>query len=565
MDDPLTAPRIQRLSADLANRIAAGEVVERPASIVKELVENSLDAGADRIEVQVGRGGIDWIRVTDNGRGIHPDDLPLALERHATSKIRNQSDLDAIVTLGFRGEALPSIASVARLRLVSRATGRQQARQLEVQADGRVGTGPAAHPPGTSVEVRGLFRTLPARRKFLRSERTEYLHILELVKRLALGRPQVGLRLLHNDRLVLNCPAVESAAAGRRLERVLGAAFVGNAHYIDLARDGIRLHGWLGRVEAARNQSDQQYCYLNGRLIRDRQVNHAIRIGYGDDVPVGRYPVFVLFLEMDPGQADVNVHPTKHEVRFRRVRDVHDFLAAAVREGLGYANAGSLPRRAEDAGSAVSEAKPGYRGRAAVEEPAAAAAWTGFGRPVAELNHRFVITERGGEHVLVDLQSLRQVYLRHRLEQERAAGKLRRRPLLVPVDVALDEVQLAALDRSSAQLDLLGLETARTAPGRIGVRTVPMLLESADIAALVSEAAGLLVRQPGGAEAMEPLAALLLAHAAAAASGQPPAAELDAYARALQGAGVNLSVRHRTGMWRTLDRNDLMSLLGGHG
>ncbi|HEY5718233.1 MAG TPA: DNA mismatch repair endonuclease MutL, partial [Motiliproteus sp.] len=320
--------RIQLLSPRLANQIAAGEVVERPASVVKELLENSLDAGADRIELEVDQGGIKRIKLRDNGGGIPKEDLALALSRHATSKIQSLDDLEAVATLGFRGEALASISSVARLTLTSRQPDQDAAWQ--VSAEGREMTAdvrPAAHPAGTSVEVCDLFFNTPARRKFLRTEKTEFGHLEEVVKRLALSRYDVGFQLSHNGRVIHQLrPAFSEQEQLRRVASLCSSGFTDNAIAIDVEASGLRLWGWVGLPTFSRSQADLQYFFVNGRAIRDKLVAHAVRQAYRDVLYGGRHPTFVLYLELNPADVDVNVHPTKHEVRFRDGRLVHDFL-----------------------------------------------------------------------------------------------------------------------------------------------------------------------------------------------------------------------------------------------
>lgn len=331
----LTA-RIQLLSPRLANQIAAGEVVERPASVAKELLENSLDAGARRIDVEVEQGGIKLLRVRDDGGGIDADDLPLALARHATSKIRELEDLERVLSLGFRGEALASISSVARLTLTSRRRGTPQAWQVEAEGrDMATSVQPAAHPDGTTVEVRDLFFNTPARRKFLRAEKTEFDHLQEVVKRLALTHFEVGFHLRHNGKSVLALhPAGDELSRARRVASVCGPAFLEQALPIDIERGGLRLWGWVGLPTFSRSQADLQYFYVNGRMVRDKLVAHAVRQAYRDVLYNGRHPAFVLFFEIDPAVVDVNVHPTKHEVRFRDSRMVHDFLYGTLHRAL---------------------------------------------------------------------------------------------------------------------------------------------------------------------------------------------------------------------------------------
>ncbi|MEO7014584.1 MAG: DNA mismatch repair endonuclease MutL, partial [Dokdonella sp.] len=341
--------RIHSLPTELVNQIAAGEVIERPASVVKELVENSLDAGARRIEIDIEDGGARLIRVRDDGAGIEADDLPLAISAHATSKIASFEDLEKVGTLGFRGEALPSIASVSRFALTSRTATAENAIRIEVDGGKPHSQRPAQHAPGTSVEIRDLFYNLPARRKFLRAERTEFNHIDDLVRSIALARDAVEIRLSNNGKVVrLYKPLRDAAEASRRIADVLGEEFVGNSLRVEHSGAGMRLSGWVGLPTASRSQADQQYFHVNGRLVRDRVVAHAVRQAYADVLFHGRHPAFVLFLELDPQGVDVNVHPAKSEVRFRESRLVHDFLYRSLHEALSGARAGMQPT--DDAG-----------------------------------------------------------------------------------------------------------------------------------------------------------------------------------------------------------------------
>ncbi len=336
-DTVLNNARIELLSPRLANQIAAGEVVERPASVIKELLENSLDSGAKRIDVDVEQAGVKLLRVRDDGRGISADDLPLALARHATSKIRDLEDLERVMSLGFRGEALASISSVARLTLTSRTRDAEQAWQVETEGrDMAPRVQPAAHPAGTSVEVRDLFFNTPARRKFLKAEKTEFDHLQEVIKRLALARFDVAFHLRHNGKSILSLhEANDDAARARRVAAVCGAGFLEQALPIEVERNGLHLWGWVGLPTFSRSQADLQYFYVNGRAVRDKLVAHAVRQAYRDVLFNGRHPTFVLFFEVDPSVVDVNVHPTKHEVRFRDGRMVHDFLYGTLHRALG--------------------------------------------------------------------------------------------------------------------------------------------------------------------------------------------------------------------------------------
>ncbi len=328
--------KIHILTPRLANQIAAGEVVERPSSVIKELVENAIDAGSTRIDIEVEKGGTKLIRIRDNGSGIGPDDLPLALSRHATSKIITLDDLEGVESLGFRGEALASISSVARLDLVSSTLDTGEGwRVIAEGRDMQTQVTPAPHPKGTSVQVKDLFFNTPARRKFLRTEKTEFGHIDETVRRLALSRPDVALCLRHNQKPIYNLPVGKSQLEQeKRLASLLGKKLLDESLFIDVEATGLRLWGWVGLPTYSRSQSDQQYFFVNQRVVRDKLVGHAVRQAYRDVLFHGRHPVFVLYLELDPAVVDVNVHPTKHEVRFRDGRLVHDFLFRTLHKVL---------------------------------------------------------------------------------------------------------------------------------------------------------------------------------------------------------------------------------------
>lgn len=335
-----TTPKqlIHILPPQLANQIAAGEVVERPASVVKELVENSLDAGANTIQIDIEKGGSQLIRIRDNGCGISKQDLPLALARHATSKISSLEDLEAILSLGFRGEALASISSVSRLTLTSRTA--EQTEAWQAYAQGRemaVEIQPASHPIGTTIEVANLFFNTPARRKFLRTDKTEFAHIDEVVRRIALAKPNISFSLSHNGKIVRQYRKVQDNSVEQQQKRVAaicGDEFIQHSTYIDRQHGDLHLHGWVGSPALARLQNDLCYSYVNGRIMRDKTINHAIRQAYGDSIASGYYPAFVIFLDLNPTMVDVNVHPAKHEVRFHQGRLVHDFILQGVLNSL---------------------------------------------------------------------------------------------------------------------------------------------------------------------------------------------------------------------------------------
>ena len=326
--------RIQQMPNQLINQIAAGEVVERPASVVKELLENSLDAASTKIEIDIEQGGTKLIRIRDNGRGIHKEDLALALSRHATSKIRNLDDLEHVKSLGFRGEALPSIASISRMSITSR---QEAAEGFKVQGQDEQSAEvtPAAHSYGTTIEVRDLFYNVPARRKFLRTEKTEFNHLEDVVKRIALSHFNVDVTLNHNQRAIKHWRAAnDQKSMEQRIAEVCGKAFIEQSQYMCFEAANLKLHGWIALPSFSRSTADMQYFFVNGRIIRDKLVTHAVRQAYQDVLYHGRHPAYVLFLELDPAMVDVNAHPTKHEVRFREGRLVHDFLFRGIHKAL---------------------------------------------------------------------------------------------------------------------------------------------------------------------------------------------------------------------------------------
>lgn len=327
---------IKVLSPQLANQIAAGEVVERPASVVKELVENSLDAGATRIQIDIENGGSTLMRIHDNGIGIAKDELSLALARHATSKIASLDDLDNILSLGFRGEALASISSVSRLTLTSRPATQNEAWQVYAQGREMETTlQPASHPVGTTVEVANLFFNTPARRKFLRTDKTEFAHIDEVIRRIALAKMAIAFTLTHNGKIVRQYRSAHDRSQKlKRVSAICGDEFVQNALEIDWKHDDLHLSGWVAQPTFSRTQNDLSYCYINGRMVRDKIITHAIRQAYADFLSPEQYPAFVLFIDLNPNDVDVNVHPTKHEVRFHQQRLVHDFICQGISNAL---------------------------------------------------------------------------------------------------------------------------------------------------------------------------------------------------------------------------------------
>jgi DNA mismatch repair protein MutL len=495
---------IRILEGPLVDQIAAGEVIERPASVVKELVENALDAGARQLAIDIEHGGIRLVRVRDDGGGIPPAELPLALARHATSKIASLEDLERVASLGFRGEALPSIASVSSLRIASRASGCPDAVVVE-SVDGRVaGVIPAAHPPGTTVEVRDLFHRVPARCKFLRAEATEYQHILRIVTRLALSRFDVAFTLTHNRREQFALPP----AAGRRerearIARLVGADFVAASRHVEFAQAGLTLEGWIGLPSASRAQPDRQYLYVNGRMVRDRLLGSAVRLGYRDVSYGDRHPAWVLYLTLDPLLIDVNAHPQKLEVRFRDARAVHDFLFRTVERALaeaGHGPAGRAPVAAIAWGDAGSTAPA----RLALGAPAAmsglaeqvadaaipAARYDDqpLGQAIAQLHGIYIVAQSVEGMVLVDMHAAHERILYERLKAALDSGSGPRQALLVPALLEATEAEAALAEQYADELAAAGFVVDRAGPGTLAVREVPVALAGQDVAGVLADA-----------------------------------------------------------------------------
>jgi DNA mismatch repair protein MutL len=516
--------RIQALPEHLVNQIAAGEVVERPASVVKELLENSLDAGARTVRIDVEQGGIKLIRITDDGVGIPVEDLPLALSRHATSKLAALEDLERIGSMGFRGEALPAIASVSRLTLTSR---QQDAdRAAELVADGGE-IRPAALSRGTVVEVRDLFYNTPARRKFLRTEKTEFGHLEQVVKRLALVHADVRFVLTHNGRQVRDtAAAVDHAAHERRLASLLGDAFVEAALHFEFEAAGLKLSGWVARPSFSRSQADMQHFYVNRRMVRDKLVGHAIRQAYQDVLYHGRQPAYVLFLELPPEWVDVNVHPTKHEVRFRESRLVHDFLFRTLHEVLAsgpVAEVNNPPSGASALNSEFAEpmvpAAPTQSAmplppRPTVERYRASRAWQApgdlavaeplpttvsehadvavqadhpLGFALAQLHGVYVLAQNQAGLVLVDMHAAHERITYEAFKRALEGDGITTQPLLVPVTVAVSEREAQLAEEVADTFAELGLSIDRMGPSSLVIRSVPALLRGSDAERLLRD------------------------------------------------------------------------------
>ncbi len=607
---------IRQLPDMLINQIAAGEVVERPASVVKELVENALDAGASRIDIDLEEGGVRLIRIRDNGSGIVAEQLPLAVCRHATSKITSLDDLEAVITLGFRGEALPSIASVSHFSMISKPANAQHAARLDIDG-GKLGeVVPAAHPDGTSVEVRELFYNVPARRKFLRAEKTELSHIDDWLRSLALARPQVELRISHNGKSLRHYrPSVIADDYLGRLAEALSQDFAQSALAIDHAAAGLHLHGWIGAPTQARAAADQQYFFVNGRAVKDRIVAHAVRQAYADVLFHGRHPSFVLFLDLDPRRVDVNVHPAKHEVRFRDGRLIHDFVFRSLHEALAQTRAGAVsnpiaqpaavsnvlqrlnsgsrpyhqPSLSLASAAAVRETVAGYSAlyanagndanlpapinsadQSASIQPTLMAVSSEpsdeippMGYALAQLHGVYVLAENRDGLILVDMHAAHERITYERLKTARDGIGIRAQPLLVPVGLSVSEREADAAEEYVQALTELGFELLRSGPQALSVRAVPALLIDADPRALVLDVLTDL-RENGGtqrvAEAENALFATLACHTSVRANRRLTLAEMNALLRDMEATERSGQCNHGRPTWVQISMSELDKL-----
>jgi DNA mismatch repair protein MutL len=609
---------IQVLPDELINQIAAGEVIERPASVVKELVENSLDAAACRIEVELERGGCGLIRVRDDGIGIRPQEIGIALARHATSKIASLDDLERIATLGFRGEALPSIASVSRLSLISRSAEAEHAWAVEARDGELTSPTPASHPPGTSVEVRDLFFNVPARRKFLRNESTEFQHAVRTLERLALSRFDVGFTLTHNGKGVWSLPPARSSAEKlARVAKVCGEDFA--SHVIELRHDTehLRLSGWLALPTFSRSQSDLQFAFLNGRFVRDKLVAGAARLAYQDVLFNGRFAAYLLYLDLDPTTVDVNAHPQKLEVRFREPRRIHDFLFRTVERAL----AGTRPTT-ESAGSAPLDwltgsatytqvaaptqghfvlpewrPRPGadayrsfletgvaegggaalpvggenaYHGDAAARDSDAAAresdasdrdseAAAPLGYAIAQLHGVYILAQSADGMVLVDMHAAHERVMYEGMKKL-LQGQTAQQQLLVPEILSVTQAQAEVAEAHAEEFAALGFVVTRLAPDQLALRAVPSLLAGRDPASVVRDVLSDLVETGHSRrveESINHLLGTMACHAAVRAQRNLTLPEMNALLREMERTERADQCNHGRPTWVRLSLNDL--------
>ena len=579
---------IHALPDFLINQIAAGEVVERPASVVKELIENSLDAGAHSISVMIEQGGKRLIRVSDDGPGISRSDLGLALQRHATSKISSIEDLEAVDSLGFRGEALSSIASVSRMNLVSRTADAEHAWQLGIKSGKPGNAEPAAGETGTRVELRDLFYNVPARRKFLRADRTEFSHIDELVKKMALARFDVGFELIHNAKVIRKLPpATSPEQQAERVAKLCGREFLEHALLIEEQRADLSLTGWVAEPRYNRARADRQFFYVNGRIVRDRVIAHAVRQAFHDVLFHGRHPAFVLFLDLPSRAVDVNVHPRKHEVRFRDSRMVHDFLYSSLHRRLADAGVGAGALR-PGTGMGIESAQPDVSvfprqlGMAmGVNEQIAryaqalspagqmpAEPFDGdevppLGFALAQLHGVYILAQNTHGLVLVDMHAAHERITYERLKAGMAAEGIRSQALLVPVSVQVSEREADQAEVHADQLRGLGIECDRIGPEEILIRKVPTLLQKADLKTLLMDVLSELTIDGESSRIeseMDAVLSSMACHGSVRANRQLSIPEMNALLRDMERTERSAQCNHGRPTWIQLDLKKLDQL-----
>jgi len=590
---------IRVLPSGLIDQIAAGEVVERPAAVVKELVENALDAGASRIDIELEAGGTRLIRVSDNGAGIERDELRLALTRHATSKISSLDELESLMTLGFRGEALPSIGSVSRLALRSRKADQDQGYTVDCDGGELGEIRPSAQPAGTTVEVRDLFFNTPARRKFLRTERTEFSHIDSVVRNLALARPDVAFSLKHNQRAQFSLmPAESRAEREARIAALAGDEFLEHALWFERSLEGMRLEGWVAAPTFSRPSPDLQFTFVNGRFVRDKLLRHAVRHAYRDVLYQARHPACVLFLSVDPRRVDVNAHPAKLEIRFRDSRSVHDFVFRTIESVLAHpeqtAAQAERPRPTDVSALMQGSEPPDDRQRAATAysadrgrvaaslplyqalhapriESALAVAETPpfrpaegsaheFGVAIAQLAGVYVLAEVDDGLIVVDMHAAHERITYEAMKTEFGADRLERQALLIPVDLRVAEREADAVEAHGEALKALGFAVSRRGPTEVRVSEVPMLLADVDIEALARDVIADLAEQ-GSSTRVENIADALLAdmacHASVRANRKLTLPEMNALLREMEQTPRIDQCNHGRPTWTRISLREL--------
>jgi DNA mismatch repair protein MutL len=604
--------RIQRLSSHLANQIAAGEVIERPSSIVKELVENSLDADSQQVDIDIDKGGIQRIRVRDNGHGIHKDDLILALDRHATSKIQTLNDLERIITLGFRGEALASISSIARLNLSSSTETTQQGWKItcDYHQEHPLIPTPVAHGRGTTVEIQDLFFNTPARRKFLKSEQTEFAHIETLIKRLSLSHFSVGFNLLHNKRNIYQLhPACDETEKLERIATLCGRSFIENSIYIDMQGIDLRLWGWISLPTFSRSQNDLQYFYVNRRMVKDKLINHAVKQAYQDVLYNGRHPAFTLFIELDPQAVDVNAHPTKYEVRFRESRLVYDFIKQSLQKALVDTQpkpqinqsmsdtielSAELNEKIPDISSKLTQPQqtnfplqvaadstiyptetnlvhciPLKREEVLAEKkPTLQAAKSTetlcsdppLGFALAQLHGIYILAENTQGLILVDIHAAHERILYERLKHDIQNTGIKTQLLLIPICLKLSQQEVLLLEEYSSLFTQFGFEFESLGPETLIIRQIPELLAKNNIEQLVHDVLSDLIQHANSqriSEKINELLSSIACHSAVRAHRNMTMIEMNQLLRDMERTSRSNQCNHGRPTWKQWSLSDI--------
>jgi len=586
---------IKKLPSHLINQIAAGEVIERPASVVKELLENSLDAGATRIDIDIEQGGKDLIRIRDNGKGIPVDELPVALQRHATSKIQSLEDLERVNSLGFRGEALPSIASVSRLTLTSKP--QQQDAAFSIQGDANQAVKPAAHPDGTTIEIRDIFYNTPARRKFLKTDKTEYGHLENIVKRIALSHFGTEINLTHNRKAIYNMPVANTREQQeKRLQQLCGATFVEHVLHLDNQASDLRLSGWIAVPAFSRSQADLQHFFINGRMVRDKLLMHAVKLAYQDVLHHQRQPAYVLYLEIDPIMVDVNAHPAKFEVRFRESRSVHGFISQTLKkvladvrpsdqaESMVLADAYNSPSsylqqttgnvghimQQKSMGLPVQEAHKSYShfvesasrpvNDMAAHVESAEGIIPPLGFALAQLQGVYILAQNTEGLVIVDMHAAHERITYERLKKAMDGDGIVSQPLLVPVTVTVSQREADLAESNKQGFEQLGIVVDRIGPEALAVRQVPGLLKQADSASLVRDVLSDLVVYGNSQrlrEEVNEVLSTMACHGSVRANRQLTIPEMNALLRDMEQTERSGQCNHGRPTWHQLSMKEL--------
>jgi len=594
--------RIQKLPDLLLDQIAAGEVIERPASVVKELIENSIDAGATRITVEIEQGGKKLIRVTDNGFGLNQQDMELSIQRHATSKIHNLEDLESLHSLGFRGEALPSIVSISRFSLISKTEESSHAYQLNCSGGKCDGIKPAQHTTGTTIEVRDLFYNTPARRRFLKTDKTEFLRIDELIKNISLSRFDIGFTLIHNGKIVRISQGGENQNLKKaRISQLCGIEFFDNSFYIDENRHGMRLYGWVAKPSWNRASADRQFFYINGRMIKDKLIGHAVRQAYQDVLFHGRFPAFILYFDLNPALVDVNVHPTKHEVRFRESQQVHGFIFGSLNHALSQTRPGSELNSTNSLGfntanlpqidyskmqSSMSFNPSGSYGSPRVAETGGSYLKTiaeagmqlpdfentrtessedipplGFAK--AQLHGVFIVAENKQGMVIVDMHAAHERITYEWMKNSMQESEIRSQSLLVPIAMSVSERETHAVEEYSEWFQKLGFEIQSASKESIIIRKVPSILIKTDIEELIKDVLSEIVTLGSSRKieaGMNEILASMACHGSVRANRQMTIVEMNALLREMEKTERADQCNHGRPTWVQLDMKQMDKL-----